>query len=85
MLARVECEYLWKLTLDNFDNKVIKRCQKKIILYNTKLLYKEQKLEKQETKVTMSLIFTLTLRLYQELMSRPKGGEGAYNLRISVW
>ena len=21
----------------------------------------------------------------QELMSRPKGGEGAYNLRISVW
>ena len=23
--------------------------------------------------------------LYQELMSRPKGGEGAYNLPISVW
>ena len=23
--------------------------------------------------------------IFQELMSRPKGGEGAYNLRISVW
>ena len=25
------------------------------------------------------------VNLNQELMSRPKGGEGAYNLRISVW